>query len=297
MRRQILCLAAAAFAISAPAQPVAPTPAEPSPTTNTPAAISAAPRAQSPVETFRKLLLLSPQERDKQLSSRPNLMRGRLLAKLREYEAMPPDERELRLRATELRYYLLPLMRAAPADRPTLLARVPPDLQDLVKSRLTLWSILPPPMQQEFLAHDAALHYFAQTPVSTATNAQQEKIATRFNQFFDFTPEEKEQLLRTLSEPERATMEKTLKTFDLLPPQQRNICVRNYVKFAGMSETERAEFLKNAESWSQMSPDERKTWRDLVANVPSWPPLPPLPPMPPPAPNTPKAVKAGVATN
>jgi hypothetical protein len=41
-----------------------------------------------------------------------------------------------------------------------------------------------------------------------------------------------------------------------------------------MSAAERAEFLKNAEHWSQMSPNERQTWRDLVAQVPVWPPLP-----------------------
>jgi hypothetical protein len=41
-----------------------------------------------------------------------------------------------------------------------------------------------------------------------------------------------------------------------------------------MSSTERAEFLRNAEHWSQMSPAERQTWRDLVANVPDWAPVP-----------------------
>jgi len=32
-----------------------------------------------------------------------------------------------------------------------------------------------------------------------------------------------------------------------------------------------------------MSPKERQTWRDLVTQVPEWPPLPPalMPPMPP----------------
>jgi hypothetical protein len=70
-------------------------------------------------------------------------------------------------------------------------------------------------------------------------------------------------------------MEKTLQTFAQLPPQQRIRCLRNYAKFAGMSAAERAEFLKNAEHWSQMSPKERQTWRDLVAQVPVWPPLPP----------------------
>jgi hypothetical protein len=58
-----------------------------------------------------------------------------------------------------------------------------------------------------------------------------------------------------------------------------------------MSPADRAEFLKNAERWAQMSPQERQAWRDVVSNVPLWPPLPTAlikPPMPP----TPRAPRA-----
>jgi hypothetical protein len=37
---------------------------------------------------------------------------------------------------------------------------------------------------------------------------------------------------------------------------------------------DRAEFLKNAERWSQCRPKERQAWRDLVAQRAAWPPLP-----------------------
>jgi hypothetical protein len=49
-----------------------------------------------------------------------------------------------------------------------------------------------------------------------------------------------------------------------------------------MSDAERAEFLKNAESWAKMSPQERQTWRDLVARIPLWPPTLQMPPRTPP---------------
>ena len=50
-----------------------------------------------------------------------------------------------------------------------------------------------------------------------------------------------------------------------------------------MSALEKQDFLKNAERWSQLSPKERQTWRDLVTHVPEWPPMPPdlMPPLPP----------------
>jgi hypothetical protein len=63
-----------------------------------------------------------------------------------------------------------------------------------------------------------------------------------------------------------------------------------------MSPQDRAEFLKNAERWSQISPKERQAWRDLVAQVPQWPPLPAaliMPPLPPAL----KTFHPAVATN
>jgi hypothetical protein len=230
----------------------------------------------SPVGFFRQLLAMAPSERANSLTNRPPEARARILAKVREYQLLGPDERELRLRATELRWYLTPLLRVPSVERSNRLARVPDDLRGLIQSRLTQWDILPPPLQQEFLANDQALHYFARVETTNppAATAGQQEIAAQFNRFFELTPAEKKQTLNTLSAAERAQMGKTLQTFAQLPPQQRIRCIRNYAKFAGMSAAERAEFLKNAEHWSQMSPNERQTWRDLVAQVPVWPPLP-----------------------
>jgi hypothetical protein len=253
----------------------------------------------SPVDFFRQLLAMTPSERNAALTHRPAAMRATILEKIDEYEALEPDERELRLRATELRWYLVPLLRLPPPERQARLAGVPDDLRELVQSRLTVWEILPPPLQQEFLTNDLALHYFThvETTNTSAASSDQAGLTGQFNQFFDLTPEEKQQALNTLSDAERAQMEKTLRSFDQLPPQQRLTCVRNYAKFAGMSGTERVEFLKSAESWSKMSPNERQAWRDLVQNVPQWPPLPPGMMSLPPLPIKPAIPRPNVATN
>ena len=277
------------------------------------------PRSMSPVDLFRRLLVLTPAERENSLTNRPPEIRDRILAKVLEYEALDPNERELRLRATELRWYLLPLLHESPTNRAAQLAQVPDDLRDLVKTRLDIWTILPPPLQQEFLDNERALRYF--THVDSPNNPpmppmppghgrhhgaqdhdlarwnalpedQRQKITAQFNQFFELTPEEKQETLNTLSDAEREQMEKTLQAFDNLSAEQRAECVRAFAKFASMNAVEKQEFLKNAERWSQMSPEERQAWRDLVVNVPQWPPLPPglMPPMPP-------DVQSAMATN
>jgi hypothetical protein len=276
------------------------------------------PRESSPIDLFRQLLAMRPSERELFLTNRPPEIRKRILEKVDEYEALDPNMRELRLRATELRWYLMPLLREPPAIRAARLAQVPDDIRELVEDRLNEWTILPPPLQQEFLENERTLRYFTRVDVSgglpentgrgpsedeqarwnALSETRRGQITAEFNQFFELTPPEKQKVLGMLSDVERQQMEKTLQAFDKLPPGQREECVRAFAKFAGLSTEERAEFLKNARRWSQMPPAERQAWRDLVANVPEWPPLPPgfiMPPPPPPLP--PGFHPMAVATN
>jgi hypothetical protein len=228
---------------------------------------------------LRQLLAMPADERENFLTNRPPEIRERILAKVAEYEALGPDERELRLRATELRWYLTPLLREPTTNRAALLAQVPDDVRDLVKSRLEQWSILPPPLQQEFLDNERTLHSFveqagATNDIAILPDEKLRKFAAQVNQFFELTVDEKQKTLNTLSDAERAQMQKTLQSFGQMPAAQRAECVNAFAKFAGMDSRERAEFLKDAARWSEMSPAERQAWRDLVVNVPLWPPLP-----------------------
>jgi predicted Fe-S protein YdhL (DUF1289 family) len=251
------------------------------------------PHLKSPVDLFRELLAMTPAERENYLMKRPPGIRDRILAKVREYEALDPNECALRLRATELRWYLPPLMHESPTNRAARLAAIPDDLRPLVKAHLMQWDILPPPLQKEFFESERALRYFTHVdlPISpplppmppghdlahwnTLSEDQRQKITAQCNRFFELTPMEKKKTLNTLSDAERQQMEKTLDTFGKLPPAQRLQCIRAFTEFAGMSAQEKQDFLKNAQRWSQMSPKERQTWRDLVTHVPEWPPLPP----------------------
>ena len=281
VRQLIFCLAAVVVTVAAQAQPAGPVSVKFSPTTST---NLIPPPLQSPVYYFRQLLQMSAAQRNASLAARPPESRARVLAKVHEYLALDPDERELRLRATELRWYLTPLLQTPPDSRAARLAQVPPELQKLVKARLTEWDLLPPTLKQEFLANDKTLSYVAhvEAPPPPSPDPRQQEIAEQIHQFFDLKPGEKQKLLGTLSGAERSQMEKTLTTFDGLPEERRALCIRNYAKFAGMSDAERAEFLKNAESWAKMSPQERQTWRDLVARIPLWPPTLQMPPRTPP---------------
>jgi hypothetical protein len=324
--RQARWVAAAIFAaaqlavFSVAAQTVTNVPAPEKITTAVANLVPPIPQAHSPVDFFRNLLAMSPRDRNNFLANKPPEVRARILDKVHEYLALDPNERELRLRATELRWYLTPLLHESPTNRDARLARVPDDLRDLIKSRLDQWDALPPELRREFLDNERALRYF--THVDATNNSQlsehdshrgpsdneearwnslseneRQKITNQFNQFFELTPGEKQKTLGTLSDAERAQMEKTLQSFDKLPPLQRRACIRAFTEFAGMSPQDRAEFLKNAGQWSQMSPKDRQAWRDLVMNVPQWPPMPPAPMPPSPIPVVQRNFHPPVATN
>lgn len=286
------------------------------------------PVLKSPVDFFRSLLAMTPVERREALTNRPAAAQKLIIAKLREYEKLLPDAREQRLRETELRWYLLPLMSMSRTNRDARLAMIPDEQRKVVEERLTRWDLIPPPLQKDLLNSEMTADYFVR--LEGATKEEQEKILASipperrvelesgirnwrnmsaderqktlsgFNQFFELTPKEKAKTLNTLSEDERQQMEKTIAAYNNLSPSQRIQCLRSFEKFAGMSLAARQQFLKNAERWKEMSPSERQAWRELVSLAPIMPPgkgvsTPPMPPMP--NTSTPRKPTASIATN
>lgn len=260
------------------------------------------PMLRSPVESFRVLLALPTTERKQYLTNRTVDVQKRLVEKVREYQALTPEERELRLTATELRWYLVPLMSAPATNRPAQLALIPAGPRELVATRLEQWDQLTPPVQQQLLTNQQTAGYFVSgesgSPLPVPPSEQiRRKLQGRFNRLLELTAGEKDKVLRSLSEAERQQMEKTLAAYDKLSPGQRQQCLRSFTQFATMSPAERQEFLKNAERWSQMSPAERQAWRELVSTAPIKPSLPISKPRTPPLPRLPNRPAPSVVTN
>jgi hypothetical protein len=255
---------------------------------------------RSPVQFFRELLALSPGERLQKLAERTPESRQVILDKLREYAALKPAECELRLRTTELFWYLGSLMRLGPGDRVAALATIPESERPLVSSRLKLWDQIPAADQGALIENPFVLPYLAQ--LGNATPAQQddflqslpperrEKIQTylermrrlplaerdrliaQIRELLGSSPAEGPKVLNGVSEVERQQIIQALGT---VAPEKRDDYVRAVRKFAEMSAEERTQFLKNAERWKAMSDEERAAWRALTTKLPPLPPLPP----------------------
>lgn len=238
------------------------------------------PVLRSPMDSFRTLLAMPSAERRQFLASRSTNAQERLAQKVREYQSLTPEQRELRLKATELRWYLQPLMRTPPTNRPAQLALIPENLRDLVADRVAQWDRIPAPVQQLFLTNEQAAGYLARVNVPTnfpplpQPVQLRQRMTGRINQLFELTPAEKESVLSTLSEAERKQMEKTWENFHNLTRDQRRQCLLSFKQFTELSPPERQAFLNNAERWSQLTPAQRQSWRELVSAAPNLPPAP-----------------------
>ncbi len=264
-------------------------------------ALSTQSPVKCPVDTFRELLAMGTADRAQFLAGRSVVSQKLLLAKIKEYQELSPDQRELRLQATELRWYLLPLMSTPPTNRTAELARLPARLQKSVADRLEIWDGLSTNVQQRLL--EAAVNHFAQQAAHTQdsraeirdrisparrqmlergirqwqemSEEQREDTVNHFYEFFNLTPQEKSKTLRTISEPERLQIERTVRQFENLTDAQREQCLLSLEKFTTLSLEERHQFLENAQRWTEMTPTERQNWRMLVENLSRRPPIPP----------------------
>ena len=277
------------------------------------APVPAPPLPKSATEIFRELLAMTDAERERTLAARSPEHSRFIRAKIQEYLDLAPAEREKRLRLLDLRGHLLPLMHTKPADRSPLLSLVPAPDRAAVLDRLREWDKLSGDDQREFLDHEGVLSYMVRLESTTPEQRNallrdfsperrrhlenelqrwrslpeenRRRMADRFHRYFELDDREQEKTLNTLTDTERQQIERTLQAFKNLQPEQRRSCIEAFGKFASMSVEERNQFLKNAQRWESMSPDDRSVWRNLVQKAPPMPPLPPglrqMPPLPP----------------
>ncbi len=258
-------------------------------------------RQLSPVEYFRVLLGMKAAERARVLSSQSPEQKQAILAKLKEYEALPKEIREARLHQTQLRWDLLDLMKLPPAERANRLKEVAAEDRPRIEERLRQWDQVPLASQKIFLEKEGFIGKYLSLQGNDSANqkdilgetelkkwqalplAQRQEMCDRFRQFFELNGREQQRTLNVLSDSERQEMDAALKSFAKLPPAQRKQCIASFSKFATMAPEERVQFLQNAARWERMTPHEREVWRKLVQELP--PALPgqdgDSPPMPP----------------
>lgn len=259
----------------------------------------------SPTARFRELLAATPAEREALLARKSPSARQLIESKLKEFAALRPDEREIRLRLAQLQDSLRPLLAASRDRRDDLLAQVAPEDRDWIGERLAAWDALSEGERHDLLESERQLSLFLRQSETdprrlerlvdslpperreaagvqlqkwlALTPEERSRKTAAFSRFFDLSPKERESALRHLSGPELRQMEKTLADFASLDPASRERCLLGFRQFEALTPADREQFLRNAEVWKSLSPNDRAAWRRLVGRTLSPVSLPPLP--------------------
>ena len=255
------------------------------------------PARKAPSDLFRELLAATPEERDAFLAARSPAARDLIRTKLEEFEALPREQRERRLRVAEIEFHFAALLRAPAEGRARLLAGVPIEWRALVEDRLRTWDALPEARRQELLpggrptlelltrlrSADAA------TRTRAATAAMPPPLRTRgiaaapatgpddLQRFLTLNRSERTKILKRMTPRDRLRAEQTLVQLQQLPEPQREQVVRGLRRYLEMAPAQREAFLVSAERWQQLSPSERDAWRRTVGRVAGSMPQP-MPP-------------------
>jgi hypothetical protein len=274
------------------------------------------PASGTPIDFFRQLLVANPETRSKMLAAKSTQHRQVLEKSLRSYDALAPGEREVRLRAMELRYRLSPLLRLTPSNRVERLNQMPEKDRILIRERLRIWDEMSPEDQVTLLVFDEikivlsdepSVPRSRHVPASLQTSnkftqiedqlalwqslpqERRMRVQNHFTNLFGLNEQVNARLHQYPFKPdELEMMKKSLEQFKQLAPKERELCLKNFERFAGLSPEERTLFLLQAQQWQSMRPEYREAWRRLVSR---------MPPLPPPMSQMPKPKPALVATN
>ncbi len=254
------------------------------------------PVLKSSTTRFRELLAATPAERERMLDRKPLKARAVIESKIREFLALQPNDREIRLRLIQLQDSLRPLLMVPKEQRSISLSQqVAPEDQALITERLSAWDALSEDERRELFESESQFFLFIRQPnvnpeqlarwVSTLPADQKTRAedqlkrwralsavertrrAEGFARFFDLTTTERQAALGQIFEPEKQQMERTLNDFSKLSRAERDRCIEGFRKFESLLDSDREKFLRNAERWQTLSPDDRATWRRLVERV------------------------------
>jgi Protein of unknown function (DUF3106) len=263
------------------------------------------PSPKSPIQFFRELLGASAADRDNLLADKTPEHRQVIQKSMRVYDVLPADEREVRLRTMELRYYFNFVLRGPATNRAERVKTLPDLYRQPVTDRLTYWDKLSPDAQKQLLEYELVLRISGTRTNVTITGlssnmyqwqslpeARRRQLDVSFARIFEMTETERAAAMdaaaRQLTPAEREQMEVAMAKFRALPKDQRARALAGFQRFTQLTVEEKRQFFRSAELWEKMSPSERQNWRDLVGKLPPMPPVPPgfgkplmpLPPLP-----------------
>jgi hypothetical protein len=254
----------------------------------------------SPVEKFRLLLEASSSELNSELDAYPEETRSRISVKIEEYRKLSVEKRRQKLTATELRWYLPPLLNADQVTRDFHLRKLEPGLAEVIHQRLMTWDSLPEDLKSSSSKSNLIIGHLSKAPsinpplptpsapgtVTTAPslptdpgNSVSEDLADpvsqerlqRLKAYFEMNQEAKNATLKDASLMSDSIFMSRLKWLETMPEQLRERVLSHLIRFQELSVEEKKAFGKSIKTWNRLPQPEKQALRNLVKKTPPFP--------------------------
>ena len=262
----------------------------------------------SPVEKFRLLLEASSSELNSELDTYPEETRSRIRLKITEYRKLSVEKRRQKLVATELRWYLPPLLNVDQETRDLHLKKLEPILANVIYQRLLTWDTLPEDLKSSSSKSSLIIGHLSKAPSLNpplpnpsasgtlasaaqpssqntpslpgapgnsgsvkASNPVSEERLQRLQAYFGMSQEAKNATLKDASLMSDSIFMSRLNWLETMPEQLWERVLSHLIRFQELSAEEKKAFGQSIKTWNRLPQAEKQAMRNLVKRTPPFP--------------------------
>lgn len=257
--------------------------------------------APPPGEVFRSIMEMKEDERELYLKDKSLAEQRYIKEKIAEFLNLNPFEREVKFRVWNLRYYFGIVAQIPIQARVQWLNQIPEPYRSALEERLKEWDLLSEDIKKEIISNSRLLEFlvpaFNEPPLPPLPNTKlllvnqdlekelahwkelstehRQKILDKFRELLTLRVQEIADLIKQ-THPHMEKLKSLLIKISDLPDPEKTNCLKALEHFLQMNVEEQEKFLKKAEFWMSLTPQQRQAWKKLLSDIP-MPPLPPIP--------------------
>jgi hypothetical protein len=234
--------------------------------------------SNSPIEHFRIVLNLSSEDLEKYILRQKPHVQPILRKKIEEYASLSRAEKDFRLRATELHYYLDSLLEHNSTVSLDSLPPLPESLKEEIMRAVHFWNNLSNAQRDLLFTKKATISYLVSLsrenvpPLPVNRPAISPEWANMYH-FLQLPYEKQKEFLGSDKLNQAPKMGKVLEAFSKLSVDEKERCANALVCFLSFPRDLQDRVADGLTYWNSLDPSERTVWREIAGRSPAILPM------------------------
>nr|MBI1231025.1 hypothetical protein [Cytophagales bacterium] len=234
--------------------------------------------SNSPIEHFRFILNLSSEDLEKYIVRQKPHVQAILRKKVEEYASLSIAEKDFRLRATELHYYLDSLLEHNSTVSLASLPPLPESLREEIMRAVHFWNNLSNAQRDLLFTKKATISYLVSLssenapPMPVNRPAMSSEWANLYH-FLQLPYEKQKDFLGSHKLNKAPKMQKVLEAFSKMSMDEKERSANALVCFLSFPRDLQDRVSDGLTHWNSLDPSERTVWREIAGRSPTIVPM------------------------